>query len=267
MMVRSELGMQIQNACGINIPEDVEFAIRVTKEFYNKNKKFLTELVKSWGKPTLIEMWNERFFYFVMKYEWNFVDALGKASTLNTDQMDVENAERYGIVYTDKDGGKKHPVIMHLSPSGAIERIMYALLEKAHMEQEKGKVPVFPLWLSPVQVRVVPVSSEKHLDFAKELLEVFEKEGIRVDLDDREESVGKRIRASGVEWVPYTLVVGDEEVGGSKLTARNRYTNDQRKVTKEELIKEIKKKVEGMPFRKLSLPKYLSMRPTFRSSN
>lgn len=267
MKKRFELGKQIQDACGISTKDDLELAIRITKEFYDSNKAFVNELINKWGKPALLEMWNERFFYFVMKYEWNFVDASGKASTLNTDQMDVENAERYDISYIDADGQKKRPIIMHLSPSGAIERVMYALLEKAHMEQQLGKVPVFPLWLSPIQVRIIPVTTDKHLDFSKELLEDIEKENIRVDLDDRDESVGKKIRTAGMDWIPYSIVVGDDEMGSGKFNVKDRYTDKQRVMTKEELIEEIKQKVKGMPFRQLSVPKYMSMRPIFRSSN
>ena len=79
------------------------------------------------------------FFYFVLKYEFNFIDALGKASAMTTDQIDVENGERYGIEFTEADGSKKHPYILHLSPSGAIERMIYSLLEKEAIKMKKGE--------------------------------------------------------------------------------------------------------------------------------
>jgi len=119
------------------------------------------------GKPALVEMWDERFFYFVLKWEFNFVDSLDKASALSTDQIDIENAERYGITYTDEAGEQRHRLILHCSPSGAIERDVYAMLEKAHMERDKGRAPRLPLWLSPTQVRVIPVSERFYEDVGK----------------------------------------------------------------------------------------------------
>ncbi|RLG99553.1 threonine--tRNA ligase, partial [Candidatus Bathyarchaeota archaeon] len=84
--------------------EDFELAIRFTRDFYEKNGDFVRRLVKEMGKPALIEEWEDRIFYFTLKWEFNFIDNLGKASALSTDQIDVENAERYGITYVDKDG-------------------------------------------------------------------------------------------------------------------------------------------------------------------
>src|SRR2546428_10737775 len=91
-----------------------------------------------------------------MKYEWNFVDANDKAAALTTDQIDTENAEHFGITFTDEAGKKRHPLILHLSPSGAVERVLYALLEKAAAAMKAGKTPILPLWLAPTQVRIVP---------------------------------------------------------------------------------------------------------------
>jgi len=184
----------------------------------------------------LIEIWNDRFFYFVMKYELNFVDTLNKAAALATDQIDIENAERYGITYTDKKGKKQHPFILHLSPSGAIERVIYALLEKAAEQQKNKKTAMFPLWLSPTQVRVIPVS-DKHLKAVEKIASEFEKKDIRVDIDDRTESIGKKIRASELSWTPYTVVIGDKEAKSKKLMVRDRASGDQKEMTTDALIK------------------------------
>ena len=100
----------------------------------------------------LAEVWNERFFYFCFKWDLNFVDNQDKAAALSTDQIDVENAKRYEITYVDEKGEKQYPLILHCTPSGAIERDIYALLEKAYREQMAGKAPMLPLWLSPTQV-------------------------------------------------------------------------------------------------------------------
>ena len=129
---RFDLSRDVLNGLGI-IPDDYEMAIRFTEEFYNQNKDLITEMVKKIGKPVLVEMWKERFFYFVLKWEFNYIDNLGKASALSTDQIDVENGDRYGIEFVDENNEKKHPIILHNSPSGAIERIIYALLERLQL--------------------------------------------------------------------------------------------------------------------------------------
>ncbi|MFC1685583.1 threonine--tRNA ligase [Nanoarchaeota archaeon] len=258
---RFKLSLDIQEKIGFN-KEDFELAVRVTKDFYEKNKEFVEWLVKTYGKPALIEMWDERKFYFILKYELNFVDNNSKASALTTDQVDVENAERYGINYVSKDGSKKKPIILHCSPSGAIERVIYALLERAEKESKQGKNPVWPLWLSPTQVRICPVN-DSYVGASEKLADEFEKNNIRVDIDDRVETIGKKIMNSELDWVPYTLVIGEKEAKSKELTVRIRETKKQTKMKTEKFIKEIKSKTEGMPFRMLPIPRLLTKRITF----
>jgi threonyl-tRNA synthetase len=246
-------------------PIDYEVAIRFDREFYEKNKDFIHRLQKIIGKPVLVEMWDERFFYFTLKFEFNFVDALSKASALSTVQIDVENAERYEITYVDEEGKRKYPIILHCSPSGAIERCIYALLEKASMESEKGNLPMFPVWLSPTQLRLIPVSLEFN-EYAERIAEKFE--GVRVDIDDRDVTVGKKIREASMEWIPYVAVIGEKEVRSGKLsvTIRSKSSIKSPKIvemTPEELEKKIKEECRGFPFKPLPLPKKLSSRPKF----
>ena len=142
--VRFELSQNVLRELGID-ESDYDMAIRFTEDFYDENKSSVDELVKKHGRPVLVEMWKEKFFYFVLKWEFNFIDNLGKASALSTDQIDVENGDRYGIEFVDVDNKKQHPIILHNSPSGAIERIIYALLEKAATDSKEGRKPQFPL--------------------------------------------------------------------------------------------------------------------------
>ncbi len=248
--------------------EDYELAIRFTKDFYEQNRDFIFSMVRSFGKPALIEMWDERFFYFALKWEFNFVDNLDKASALSTDQIDTENAERYGITYTDEKGEKQYPLILHCSPSGAIERIVYALLEKAYMEQKAGRPPMLPIWLSPTQVRVIPVS-ESFYDYAEKVAGEIEGYRIRVDWDDRPLTMQRKVRESEREWIPYTVVVGEKEVKSGILTVRDRRLGKVGKPGKlrnmklEELTTEIKSETRGKPFKPLTLSRKLSRRPKF----
>ena len=128
---RFELSISVISALGLSIETDMEMAIRFTQDFYNENKDFVNQLASRFGRPVIVEMWKERFFYFTLKWEFNYIDNLNKASALSTDQIDVENGKRYQIEFVDEDGNKKNPIILHNSPSGAIERVIYALLEKA----------------------------------------------------------------------------------------------------------------------------------------
>jgi threonyl-tRNA synthetase len=261
MLVRFGVAMSLLGNIGFSVPADLELSIRVTKDFWENGKEHALEMARRWGKPLLLETWDRQFFYYVMKYEINFVDASDKAAALTTDQIDTENAKRFDITYIDADGKRQFPYILHLSPAGAIERNIYALLEKAYMGMKAGKVPILPLWLSPTQVRLVPVSSDQ-LEYCKSMLSRFE--SVRADLDDTDDSLNKKIRKAEKEWVPYIAVVGRKEVESGKLNVRERTGKEQTEMTVEELQARILTETKGRPFKPLSLPKPISLRPGFR---
>jgi threonyl-tRNA synthetase len=256
---RFDLSISVLNDLGLTI-KDVEMAIRFTEDFYNENKDFVTELINRFGRPVLVETWKERFFYFTLKWEFNFIDSLDKASALSTDQIDVENGARYGIEFVEEDGTKKNPIILHNSPSGAVERVIYALLEKSAKISKEGGIASLPLWLSHTQVRVIPVSQEHIVHCEKVLAELTENQ-IRADIDDRDETVGKKIRESETEWVRYTIVIGDKEINSDKLIIRDRDEGKQREITLHQLINEVKEQTRGKPYLQLNLPLHLSVRP------
>lgn len=258
-----EFCIDVLDHIGIEL-DDFEIAIRFTKDFYSENKELIEKMVQKANKPVLVEMWDTRFFYFVLKFEFNFVDTSDKASALSTVQIDVENAERYDITYTDSDGEIKRPTVLHCSPSGAIERCIYGLLEKAAINSAKGEISTLPVWLSPTQVRVIPVS-DKHTEAAEKVASALK---YRVDYDDRELTLGKKVREAGTEWIPYTVVIGDKEAETGKLTVTVRAESQpnkpfQTEMTVEELNDRIGREITGMPYRGLALPKYMSKRAKF----
>ncbi len=259
LKVRFDLSQSVLRELGIE-ETDYEMAIRFTEDFYNENKSAIEELVKRHGRPVLVEMWKEKFFYFVLKWEFNFVDGLGKASALSTDQIDVENGSRYGIDFVDENNVKQHPIILHNSPSGAIERIIYALLEKAAKDSYEGRKPQFPLWLAPTQVRIIPLK-EEFSEFSQTLSDKISTNNVRVDIDDRNESIGKRIREAEKEWIRYILVIGEKEANSQNLSIRDRQTGEVREISFDDFINEINEQTKGKPFSGLNLPKYLSKRP------
>ena len=258
---RFDLSRNVLSGIGIE-EDDYEMAIRFTEDFYNENKELIIEMVKKIGKPVLVEMWKERFFYFVLKWEFNYVDSSGKASALSTDQIDVENGDRYGIDFIDENNTPKNPIILHNSPSGAIERVMYTLLEKAAKDSSEGRKPQLPLWLSPTQVRIISLK-EEFLGLSKEVSDIFSKNNIRTDIDDRNDSIGKRIRDAEKEWIRYILVIGEKE-SLSKLTVRDRNTSNEREMTSDELINEIIDQIKGKPVSSLNLPLLVSKRPVIQ---
>jgi threonyl-tRNA synthetase len=256
---RFDLSREVLRGLGLS-DSDYEMAIRFTEEFYNQNKQLVHETVKKLGKPVLVELWKERFFYFVLKWEFNFIDNLGKASALSTDQIDVENGKRYNIEFFDEQNKPHNPIILHNSPSGAVERVIYALLEKAAKDAKEGRKPSFPLWMSPTQVRLIPIRPE-FLEFCENMANKLTAAKIRVDIDDRNESIGKRIREAETEWIQYILVIGEKEVNAKDLSIRNRETGELKQLVFEEFVKEISEQIHDKPFSGLNSNRYLSSRP------
>ncbi|HDO19778.1 MAG TPA: threonine--tRNA ligase [Thermoplasmatales archaeon] len=248
---------------------DYEVAIRFVRDFYEENKKFAEELVKAVGKPVLIEIWDERYFYFVMKFEFNVIDTTNKASALSTVQIDVENAKRFGIKYVDADGKEKHPYILHASISGSIDRCLYALLEREAIKIKKGEKPMLPLWLSPTQIRFIPIGQEFVGDckrFVDELKGMDNHLMVRADIDDREESVARKIRDAEKEWIPIIIVIGEKERESGKFKPRFRRAElDDGKddYTLEDIFKLVEKRVNMYPQDRLPLPEFLSKRAKF----
>ena len=258
---RFELSVSVISALGLSIETDIDMAIRFTEDFYNENKDFVNELINRFGRPVIVEMWKERFFYFTLKWEFNYIDNLDKASALSTDQIDVENGRRYQIEFIDEDGNKKNPIILHNTPSGAIERVMYALLEKAAKISKSGGIPSFPLWLIHTQVRLISVGKQQHLVLCEKIATELSNKQIRTDIDDRDESVAKKIRDSETEWIHYTLVIGDKELQTEKFIVRDRNAGKQREITLQELAREINAQTKDKPYLPLNLPRNLSRRP------
>jgi threonyl-tRNA synthetase len=259
---RFNLSIGVLSDIGLS-KDDYEVAIRFTEDFYKENKDFIVDLAKIFGKPLLAEVWTERFFYFTLKWDANFIDNQDKAAALSTDQIDVENAKRYEITYIDEKGEKQYPLILHCSPSGAIERCVYALLEKAYKEQQNGKLPMLPLWLSPTQVRLIPIS-DSFIEKVEEIAKEIAAHCIRVDIDDRASTLQKKVREAEMEWVPYVIVVGQREIESGVLSIRDREAHGKVQNMKlDELITKITSKLEGKPFKPLPLPLNLSKRPQF----
>ncbi len=238
-------------------------AFRCTKDFYAHNEAWVKKIVRESDCPILIEILSDRVHYWVAKIDLAAIDGQMRPIENPTVQIDVESSTRFNIKYHTEDGTIVYPPILHCSPTGSIERVICAILENISTQA----VPALPTWLSPVQVRIVPVA-ERHGAFAEGIGTAINDAQIRCDIDDREESVGKKIREAGMDWVPFVIVVGDEEVASRKLTVTIRKKSQPKKPAKEqlttdELIEAVKKDIAGKPFRPLYTPRKLSKKARY----
>lgn len=160
----------------------------------------------------------------------------GKEDTLFTAQIDFLLPEKFNIVYTDKDGSEKRVVMIHRSTIGSLERIFAFLIEHY--------AGAFPLWLSPVQVKVLPIGESQH-SYAQKIYKSLKEAGIRVELDDSNDSLGKRIRSVKLEKIPYFLVLGDKEVSGNSITVESRDAGDSNQMDVSTFIAQLKKRIEN----------------------
>ena len=143
--------------------------------------------------------------------------------------------ERFDLTYIDKDGSKKRPVMLHRVIYGSVERFIGILIEHY--------AGAFPLWLSPVQINIIPVNNEYHLEYANKIKELLENNDIRVELDDRDEKLSYKMRESQTKKIPYTLVLGDKERDNNQVSYRLHGENDTKTISVDEFIKLIKDQI------------------------
>ncbi|OLS19684.1 MAG: Threonine--tRNA ligase [Candidatus Heimdallarchaeota archaeon LC_2] len=266
-MARTEFRNQYEICIQMMDDFEVEYeaVFRFQTDFFEENKQWIIDLVKVIDRPVMIELFDKRYAYFICKFEFNVVDGQGKAAALSTVQIDVENAERFDIKFIDDQGEAQRPYILHTSISGAIERVLYAILEQSAMKIKTGVKPSFPFWLAPIQVRLCPIGDDQ-IEYSKKLAKSLEKEGIRVDIDDRNERVGRKIRDAEKIWIPYIFVIGNNEVESGLLKARKRDGSEEEFELKK-IGKQLSKLSEGFPRQSLAMAKLLSKRPIFYSAN
>jgi threonyl-tRNA synthetase len=151
--------------------------------------------------------------FYGPKLDFMFKDAIGREWQLATIQCDFNLPERFDLSYINEKGEKERPVVIHRAISGSLERFMGIIIE-----QFAG---AFPLWLSPVQVKVIPIA-EPHHEYARTVVSELKKAGLRIELDDSNESLGKRIRETKLEKIPYTIIIGDKDIEAGKITLESR---------------------------------------------
>src|SRR5574344_1127794 len=204
-----------------------------TDENWDKAENAIIEASKEKGLNTVVE-YGEAAFYGP-KLDFMVKDAIGRKWQLGTIQVDYNLPERFQLEYTDADGSKKRPVMIHRAPFGSIERFTAVMLEHT-----AGHLP---LWLCPEQVKVLPVS-EKYADYAKNVCSLLNNSDIRTSIDDRNETLGKRIRETSLLRIPILVIVGEKEVAGNTVSVRIN-AEDKGAMTVNELIDKIKADVKA----------------------
>lgn len=209
----------------LNLSYSIELSTRPEKKYigdlaiWEKSEAALASACKAAGKDYKVNPGDGAFYG--PKLDFHVKDSLGRVWQCGTIQLDMNLPERFDLTYVDDKGEKVRPIMLHRVIFGSIERFIGILIE--HF------AGAFPLWLAPVQVKVLPVNNEYHLDYAKEVTELLSAKGLKVELDDRDEKLGYRIREGQMEKVPYLLVLGNNERDEKTVTYRKH--GEQKQVT------------------------------------
>lgn len=201
-------------------------------EVWEKAEGILIDSAKKWGVEYTVEE-GEAAFYGP-KIDIRAKDSLGREWQLTTIQLDFNQPENFDMNYIGEDGKPHQVVVIHVAILGSFERFMGVIIE-----HYKG---AFPLWLSPVQVKVLPIG-EAHFEYAKNVFEKLKAENIRTELDDSNESLGKKIRNAKTKKVPYILVIGDKEMSDNKVTVETRGDEKLGEVNIKELVLKLKQEI------------------------
>ena len=208
--VYKDLGIKADSfRLSLRDPEDKEKYFD-DDEMWNKAESMLREVLKELNIDFHEDI-GEAAFYGP-KLDVQIKTALGHDITLSTCQLDFLLPERFDLTYIDEEGKKVRPVVLHRAVTSTSERFIAYLLEET-----KG---LFPLWIAPVQMKILPVNNEKHLDYAKKVYELLNKEGFRVELDERDEKLSYKMRDTQVKKVPVSIIIGEEEIENNTISYR-----------------------------------------------
>ncbi len=227
-----------------NLEFTIELSTRPEEKYigdiaiWNKSEEALASACKKAGREFKINPGDGAFYG--PKLDFHIRDSIGREWQCGTIQLDMNLPERFDLTYIDKDGSKRRPIMLHRVIFGSIERFMGVLIEHY--------AGAFPLWLAPVQVNVIPVNNEYHLEYSKELFEYFKCNDVRVKLDDREEKLSYKMRESQTKKVPITLIIGDNEKDHNLVSYRLYGSKETITCSKEELLKKIKEVINSKEY-------------------
>ena len=203
-------------------------------EVWNRSEEILEKVCRSTGKEFKINPGDGAFYG--PKLDFKVRDSMGRIWQCGTIQLDMNLPERFDCTYINKDGEKERPIMLHRACLGSIERFIGVIIE--------NYAGAFPTWLAPVQINLLPVNNDYHLDYVNELFDEFMKDGLRVEKDIENEKLGYRLRNSQVRKIPYTIVIGDNEVKDKTVTYRKFGSKEQITLSKDEFLKMIEQEIK-----------------------
>ena len=203
-------------------------------EIWNKSEKALEDACHKAGHECKINPGDGAFYG--PKLDFHIKDSLGRVWQCGTIQLDMNLPERFDLTYIDSDGSKKRPVMLHRVIFGSIERFIGILIEHY--------AGAFPLWLSPNQVNIIPVNNLIHMDYAKKIMQELDDNEIRVTLDESDEKFGYKMRQSVMSKVPYTLILGDNEMKDNTISYRHRGSTETKNMKLDEFISMLKEEIK-----------------------
>ena len=209
-------------------------------EIWNESEKALADACIASGKKFIINEGDGAFYG--PKLDFKLRDSMNRIWQCGTIQLDMNLPERFDLTYVDVNGDKVRPVMLHRAIYGSIERFLAILTE--HF------AGAFPTWLAPVQVRLLPVATDEQKEYCKKVAAQFEALGIRCEVDSRDEKLGYRLREAQLQKIPYTLVVGEEELASSSLTYRCFGSREQIRVSIDDFLKLIQEEISTKALRK-----------------
>ena len=218
-----------------NLTYDIELSTRPEEkyigdiEIWNRSEKALEDACHKAGHECKINPGDGAFYG--PKLDFHIKDSLGRVWQCGTIQLDMNLPERFDLTYIDKDGNKKRPVMLHRVIYGSIERFIGILIEHY--------AGAFPLWLSPVQINIIPVNNDIHSEYSKDLLNELNDKDIRVKLDDRDEKLSYKMRESQSKKTPLTVIIGDKEKDGNLVSYRKFGETETTTLSKDEFIKNV----------------------------
>ncbi|OGI73851.1 threonine--tRNA ligase [Candidatus Nomurabacteria bacterium RIFCSPHIGHO2_02_FULL_41_18] len=223
----SAIGMKIRARLSFRDPKTPEKYLG-ENDLWEKAQTILLDIAKE-NKLDYFEAPGEAAFYGP-KIDFMAIDALGREWQLATPQLDFVQPKRFGLTYIDQGGKEQTPVMIHFALMGSIERFL-----SVYIEHTAGN---FPLWLAPVQIKVIPVRTN-HNGYTKEIFEMLRENNIRAELDDKDENLGSKVRDAKTNKLPYWIVIGDKEIASAKVTLESRDAGTLGQMSKEKLLKKL----------------------------
>ena len=227
------------------------------ESFFKKNQDYWQEMVQLGGKPILFNLMSSVPNYFNFEFKYSYGTSNGNFIYMANLQIDETNGPRFNIKMGDKDPA----TIIHGNTTGRMQKVFIPLFDQAIKMQKQGEKPSLPLWLSPTQVRIIPVNNS-FVEYCANLSEQYKEQGIRVDIDDRDLGLNKKIKTAEQEWIPYVVIIGQNEIQNDNISLRVRNESEQ-KISTNQSLEDLEAKLSGFPKVPTNIPLFVSKQTDF----